>query len=164
MRFRHLDYPRSTPVVELGAAAIDDLLDRGDLSTWTELAKAITAEPFGAVADTVLRICQAHPMYGTSALWQRWIHNLRRGNVQQRATLSVLRERSAKTQQQVAARMRVAQSDVSKIERRSDMKLSTLRSYVEALGGSLRIKVRLPNVTEELDLELPSLPPSARRE
>ena len=34
---------------------------------------------------------------------------------------------------------------VSKIEKQTDMYLSTLRSYVEAMGGELDVVVRLPN-------------------
>lgn len=47
MRHRHLDVPAGTPPDQLGAAAIDDLLDRGDLDDWTPLARAVAADPWG---------------------------------------------------------------------------------------------------------------------
>ena len=37
------------------------------------------------------------------------------------------------------------QCNVSRLERSSDMLLSTLRSYVEAIGGKLNLTVELPN-------------------
>jgi carbon monoxide dehydrogenase subunit G len=46
-----------------------------------------------------------------------------------------------KTPQEVIA----ALPAVSKIERQTDMYLSTRRSYVEAIGGELDVIVRLPN-------------------
>ena len=49
------------------------------------------------------------------------------------------------TQQSMAKLMGVGQADISKIENRADMLLSTLRSYVEAMGGSLRMVVEFPD-------------------
>lgn len=145
MSFRHLDYAKTTPVEALGAAAIDDLLERGDLESWRAIASAVRADPNGALADTVLRLCDAHPMYGTAPLWRTWIERLRGGRNKPRTVgLAELRARAGATQQDVASKMGIAQSDVSKLERRTDAKLSTLRAYVEALDGELEIAVRLP--------------------
>lgn len=145
MRFRHLDYPKTTPVEALGAAAIDDLLERGDLESWRSMARAVRSDPTGALADTILRLCAAHPMYGTAPLWRTWIQRLRRGGDKPRAVgLAELRTRAGATQHDVASRMGIAQSDVSKLERRADAKLSTIRAYVEALDGQLEVSVRLP--------------------
>jgi hypothetical protein len=69
VRHRHLDYPEDTSVDQLGRAAIDDLLDRGDLADWAPLVSVIARDPYGQLADVVLRLCAAHPMYGTSVLW-----------------------------------------------------------------------------------------------
>jgi DNA-binding XRE family transcriptional regulator len=140
MTFRHLDSPCSTPVTQLGPAALDDLLERGDLETWAPIARAIRAEPWGHVADTVLRLCDAHSMYGTSSLWRHWITRLRQPSDQSVGVwLASLRTRAGLSQQQVADRMGISQSDVSKLERRTDMKLSTVRSYVEAIGDHLEL-------------------------
>lgn len=73
MIFRHLDYAPSTPVTSLGDAALDDLLDRGDLLDWRPLSVAIATDPFGDLAYRVLRLCEANPRYGTSLLWRDWI-------------------------------------------------------------------------------------------
>jgi hypothetical protein len=72
MIHRHLDYD-GVPVDQLGLAALDDLLDRGDFSDWRPLARAVAANPCGPLADRVLHRCDAHPMQGTSALWRAWI-------------------------------------------------------------------------------------------
>jgi hypothetical protein len=41
--------------------------------------------------------------------------------------------------------LKIKQPSVSKIEKQTDMYLSTLRSYVEAIGGELDLVVRLPS-------------------
>jgi hypothetical protein len=48
--------------------------------------------------------------------------------------------------------MKVSQASVSKTERRHDMLLSTLRSFVEALGGDLQLVAKFPSETIELSL------------
>lgn len=77
MRHRHLDDPPGTPVEDLGLAAIDDLLDRGDLDDWRPLLRAVGADPWGRLADDVLHLVRAHPMYGTSVLWELTIERWR---------------------------------------------------------------------------------------
>lgn len=53
------------------------------------------------------------------------------------------------TQEDVAALLKVTQSYVSRVERRSgDILLSTLRTYVQALGGEVEIRVRVPGKDE----------------
>lgn len=54
-------------------------------------------------------------------------------------TLRELRAELGLTQAQIAAVAKVAQGEVSLIERRTDHYVSTLRAMVEALGGKLRI-------------------------
>ena len=49
------------------------------------------------------------------------------------------------TQEALANRLGVQQAAVSRLERRSDITLSSLRRYVEALGGQLEITVRTPD-------------------
>ncbi|MGD9714933.1 MAG: XRE family transcriptional regulator, partial [Thermomicrobiales bacterium] len=54
--------------------------------------------------------------------------------------LSETREHKRLTQQDVADRLGVSQANVSRIEHEDDLYLSTLRDYVEALGGELQLK------------------------
>ena len=53
--------------------------------------------------------------------------------------LPALRRERGLTQVELADRLEMSQSDLSKLERRRDVRPSTLRAYAEALGGSLRI-------------------------
>src|SRR5260370_17148047 len=57
-------------------------------------------------------------------------------------TLRDLRKAQKLTQGQMAAVLKIGQDSVSRIEKRSDLMLSTMRSYVEAMGGSLALGVR----------------------
>lgn len=61
------------------------------------------------------------------------------------ATLKDLRRAVARTQEDLAASLGVGQDTVSRIERRSDLLLSTLRRYVEAMGGKLELVAHFPN-------------------
>ena len=61
------------------------------------------------------------------------------------ATLRDLRLAVERTQQDLAARLHVGQDTISRLERRSDMLLSTLRRYVEAMGGNLELVAQFPN-------------------
>lgn len=61
------------------------------------------------------------------------------------ATLKDLRQAVAQTQQDLAASLGVGQDAISRLEKRSDMLLSTLRRYVEAMGGKLELVAQFPN-------------------
>ncbi len=154
MHIPHLDYAPRTPVAELGPAAIDALLDRGDLDDWAPLLRAVASDPWGPTAGTVLRLCEAHPMYGTSTLWRTWIERLRGEEEMGGEGLADVRRRRGLTQAEVARRMGISQSDVSKLERRGDVRVSTLRAYARALGGQLRIGLQLPGDPSECPLLL----------
>jgi transcriptional regulator with XRE-family HTH domain len=60
-------------------------------------------------------------------------------------SLSEIRDALDITQEEMAERLRVAQSSVSRVERREDMLLSTLREFVNALGGELQVVATFPN-------------------
>src|ERR1051325_2865137 len=59
-------------------------------------------------------------------------------------SLQNLRKFDGKTQVAVAKRMKVGQDAVSKLETREDMYLSTLRGFIEAMGGQLELVARFP--------------------
>src|SRR5512135_1930776 len=65
--------------------------------------------------------------------------------IEEEATLRQLREARQRSQEEVAEKLHIKQAAVSKLERRADMYLSTLRSYIEAMGGRLEIIARFPN-------------------
>jgi hypothetical protein len=81
MKHRHL-----TDDAGYTLPAIDDILDRGDAAAWADLAGEIERTPFGSVAERVLQICAAHPMYGTCLLWPAFVALVRSEGVDERAT------------------------------------------------------------------------------
>jgi transcriptional regulator with XRE-family HTH domain len=71
--------------------------------------------------------------------------------VEERATaefqalaLAELREAQDLTQVELAQKLGIDQGAVSKIERRTDMYLSTLRNVIQAMGGQLELTARFP--------------------
>ena len=143
MNHRHLEVASGTPAEALPLAAIVDILQRGDLDEWRPIARAIRRDPMGELADKVLRLVDAYPMYGTSSLWRSWIDRCRAraegAAPSEEVEPAALRRRLGMTQVEVAGQMGISQSDLSKLERRRDLRLSTLRSYAQALGGGLRV-------------------------
>jgi transcriptional regulator with XRE-family HTH domain len=60
-------------------------------------------------------------------------------------TLKELRKARELTQVQLAASLGIRQATIAQLEKRSDLMISTLRSYVEAMGGRLRLTVEFPD-------------------
>lgn len=65
--------------------------------------------------------------------------------IEEEMTLRDLRSVHHLTQERVAEILGVEQDSVSRMERRADMLLSTMSSYVEAMGGKLRLIAEFPN-------------------
>ena len=63
-------------------------------------------------------------------------------SIAEEATLCQLREAREQSQVAAAKQLHIKQAAVSKLERRTDMYLSTLRGYIEAMGGKLEIIAR----------------------
>jgi DNA-binding transcriptional regulator YiaG len=59
--------------------------------------------------------------------------------------LNELRQARALSQVKLAETLHVNQAAVSKIERRTDMYISTLRAYIQAMGGDLEIVAKFPD-------------------
>ena len=64
---------------------------------------------------------------------------------QELASLKDLRQAVAQTQEDLASALGVGQDSISRLEQRSDMLLSTLRRYVESMGGTLELVAQFPN-------------------
>jgi DNA-binding XRE family transcriptional regulator len=79
-----------------------------------------------------------------------------------------LRNAREMTQENLSKVLGVPQSSISKMERRTDMYLSTLRSYIEAMGGRLEMRAVFSTGAVNVDLgeqegrEDYSAPPSAK--
>jgi transcriptional regulator with XRE-family HTH domain len=70
--------------------------------------------------------------------------------IAEETALRHLRRARDLTQQSMATLLHIDQAGVSKIESRSDMLLSTLRTYVNAMGGSLRLLAEFPDGVVEV--------------
>lgn len=60
-------------------------------------------------------------------------------------SLHQLRKARELTQTKLAGELHMAQGDVSKLERRTDMYVSTLASYLQAVGADLEIRAVFPD-------------------
>ena len=65
--------------------------------------------------------------------------------------LEEVRRARQMTQANLAERLGVNQGEVSKIEHRTDLYLSTLAGYIEALGGKLEIRAVFPDQEMQID-------------
>ncbi|QLF69698.1 XRE family transcriptional regulator [Peteryoungia desertarenae] len=65
--------------------------------------------------------------------------------LQQYRTLQELRKSRDVTQESLATVLGVNQENISRLERRNDLLLSTLRDYIGAMGGELEIVARFPD-------------------
>ena len=59
--------------------------------------------------------------------------------------LDELRTAREFTQAELSQVLKVDQGSISKLERRTDMYIGTLRRYIEAMGGSLQIRAVFPD-------------------
>lgn len=59
--------------------------------------------------------------------------------------LNELRQARGLSQKMLAEVLHVQQPSIAKMEKRTDMYLSTLRSHIEAMGGQLEVVARFPD-------------------
>lgn len=70
-----------------------------------------------------------------------------------RATLPELREARKLSQTELATRLSINQGACSRMERRSDMLIGTLRNVIAAMGGELHLVAQFPDRTVYIDLD-----------
>ncbi len=63
----------------------------------------------------------------------------------QEMPLAELRHARQLSQQDLADKLKVKQAAISKLERRADMYISSLRDVIQAMGGELEIKAKFPD-------------------
>jgi transcriptional regulator with XRE-family HTH domain len=69
----------------------------------------------------------------------------------QELLLSEVRVMAGKSQQQLAKAIGIRQPSLSKLERQSDMQISTLQRIINALGGKLEVIARFPDGAVKID-------------
>ena len=65
--------------------------------------------------------------------------------ISEEMSLCDLRKARKLTQERIAEVLKVGQDGVSRLEKRSDLLISTLRSYIEAMGGNLSLIAEFPD-------------------
>ena len=70
--------------------------------------------------------------------------------------LAALRQALGLTQVELAKRLEVTQGNIAQIEKRGDLLVSTLASYLHAVGGEVRIVVQFPG-GHAIEVELDAL-------
>lgn len=66
--------------------------------------------------------------------------------------LADIRKARELTQAALAEKLKVEQGAISKIESRNDLYLSTLRDYIEGMGGNLELRADFPNGSINIEI------------
>ena len=82
---------------------------------------------------------------GLSTRRRRKVENRAEQLIAEEMSLQQLRQAHKLTQVRVAKSLGIGQDSVARLERRSDILLSTLRHYVESMGGSLSLVAQFPD-------------------
>jgi transcriptional regulator with XRE-family HTH domain len=82
--------------------------------------------------------------------------------ISEEMSLRDLRKARKLTQARVAKALGITQDGVSRLEKRSDFLLSTLRKTVKAMGGEVRIVAEFPDRAPVVVSDLPADPPRRR--
>lgn len=77
-------------------------------------------------------------------------------------SLSDLRKARKLTQARVAKKLGITQDSVSRLEKRSDLLISTLRKTIRAMGGDVRIVAEFPDRASVVLSDLPEEKPSRK--
>lgn len=83
-------------------------------------------------------------MAGLSPERRQKVQAMAKQLIAEETTLGDLRRAMALTQERLAETLNIRQENVSRIEKRHDLMLSTLQSYVQAMGGQLRLVAEFP--------------------
>ncbi len=106
-------------------------------------------------------------MMGLSAGRRKRVKARARQLVAEEMTLQELRRARKITQVRMAKELGISQNGVSRIEKRSDLLLSTLRKTVEAMGGNLSLVAEFPDrkpvVLAGIAVDEQTAPPKGRR-
>jgi|GEM_PF-6930183 len=71
MRHRHLASSSGD-----SPTAIEDILDRGAIEDWRDLARRVRADLHGQAAESLRQILKHRHMYGTTYLWRDYLRDL----------------------------------------------------------------------------------------
>jgi len=75
MRHRHIREGFEESIV-----AVEDILTRGSVDDWRELASRVREDPKGASAQALRAVVENVYMYGTTVIWRNFLKRLERGS------------------------------------------------------------------------------------
>src|SRR3981081_4560097 len=99
---------------------------------------------FAASSGGYASTCAHSTMSLASAARRQKVEARAQELIAEELTLQDIRKAQKLTQEQMATVLNIGQDSISRLEKRSDMMLSTMRSYIEAMGGSLELVARFP--------------------
>ena len=106
-------------------------------------------------------------MKSLSAGRRKKVHARATQLIAEEMTLQELRRARKITQVRIAKELGISQNGVSRIEKRSDLLLSTLRKIIEAMGGNLSLVAQFPDrkpvVLSRIAIDFQPDPPRGRR-
>ncbi len=82
---------------------------------------------------------------GLSPAWRKKIEARAAALIAEEMSLRDLRQALTLTQERMAETLGIGQDGVSRLEKRSNLLLSTLRAYIEAMGGHLSLIAEFPD-------------------
>lgn len=97
-------------------------------------------------------IVEYTPEFSRNARRRFQQHKLSKQPLPEEEPLAAVRKLRRRTQFQVGCKLLCTQHEISQLERRKDIRVSSLRNYVEALGGSLDLVARFPGLHVRLKL------------
>lgn len=92
------------------------------------------------MANTLKNILKKYPLNEQEEISRR-----SKELIAQEMTLRDLRKALELTQNDVSSKLHMNQEAISRLERRSDLLLSTLIGYIHAMGGELSLTAKFPN-------------------
>ena len=95
---------------------------------------------------------------GLPAERRDWVEQRAATLLEEEVPLRQLRRATRQTQTDLARKLGIGQDGVSRIEQRDDMLVSTLRRYIAAAGGELRLMAQFPDQPPVLLSELGGAP------
>src|SRR3954469_18816272 len=146
LTFRNVDVSPADPVSTWPVEAIQTALERGGLSDWRRLAKAVMAEPWGPVARSIEEVLRYSRPYGVAELMERIISRARSEAEQAE------REAVALEVRQLVEKSGLSRADFASRIGTSPSRLSTYLTGKVTPSAALMIRMRTTASRNEMGL------------
>lgn len=161
-QFRNLDFDTTQPLDQWPAEAIETIIDRGSLSDWRQLTRAIRRNPWGPAARNTETITAWGEHYGIDTLMTNVIRNARQdttlaGRAEYAAQIRSWRTQSAMTLRQLA---RAAGTSASRLSDYENAKVAPTTDVLARLHHAATNHHQTP---PPASAQRPSKPPDGNR-